>query len=192
MLELTIGLILLGLGAAVTIFLLITVPKKSNKNVVDVNLKDSNQQKTPEEQLIVETIKELNSSLDDTYKNASKKVKTAATSTGILSSWYDKNKYDCSYACGYTNHAYGSDVWTLPRWDRDPDFIRRNMHSWGNYIQFYLGSKDDFDVLDDIKMGDIAYLRYDDEFYIYLGKDFGWESYTSDNYLKLWERIENK
>lgn len=191
MLELTIGLILLGLGAAITTILLVTVPKKSNKNVVvDVELEDSNQEKTPEEQLLIDSIKELTSSLGDTYKNASKKVEK--TATGTLSSWYDKNKYDYSIAYGYNNHAYGSDVWTLPRWDKDPNFIRRNMHSWGRYIQFYLTSKDDFDVLDDINLGDIAYLKQDDEFYIYLGKDVGWEYYTSDNYLKLWEHIENK
>ena len=191
MLELTIGLILLGLGAAITTVLLVIVPKKSNKNVVvDVTLEDSNKQKTPEERLLTDAIKELTSILDDTYKNASKKIEKAAT--GTLSSWYDENKYNCSYACGYNNHAHGSDVWTLPRWDRDPNFIRRNMHSWGKYIQFYLTSKDDFDVLDDIKMGDIAYLKHDNEFYIYLGKDAGWEYYTPDNYLKLWEHIENK
>ena len=191
MLELTIGLILLGLGAAITIVLLVTVPKKSNKNVViDIELEDSNQQKTPEEQLLIDTIKDLTSSLDDTYKNASKKVEKAAT--GTLSSWYNKNNYNYSIACGYNNQAYGSNVWTLPRWDKDPNFIKRNMHNWGKYIQFYLTSKDDFDVLDDINLGDIAYLKQDDEFYIYLGKDVGWEYYTSDNYLKLWEHIENK
>ena len=190
MLELTVGLILLGLGAAVTTILLVTVPKKSNKNIVDANLKDSNRQKTSEEQLLIDTIKELNSTLSHTYTNASKKVEKAAT--GTLSSWYDKNKYNCSYACGYTNNAYGSDVWTIPRWDRDPNFIRRNMHNWSNYIQFYLGSKDDFDVLDDVKVGNIAYLKNDDEFYIYLGKAFGWESYTSANYLNLWEHIESE
>ena len=191
MIELTIGLILLGLGAAITTILLVTVPKRSNKNVVvDVELKDSNQEKTPEEQLLIDSIKELTSSLGDTYKNTFKKVEKAAT--GTLSSCYDKNKYDYSIAYGYNNHAYGSDVWTLPRWDREPNFIRRNMHSWGKYIQFYLTSKDDFDVLDDINLGDIAYLKQDDEFYIYLGKDAGWEYYTSDNYLKLWEYIESK
>lgn len=191
MLELTVGLILLGLGAAITIVLLVTVPKKSNKNaVVDVNLKDSNRNKIPEEQPFIDAIKELNSSLSDTYKNTSKKIASAAT--GTLGSWYDKNKANCSYACGYASHAYGSDVWTLPRWDRDPNFIRRNMHNWNYYIQFYLTSKDDFDVLDDINLGDIAYLKQDDEFYIYLGKDAGWEYYTSDNYLKLWEYVENK
>ena len=191
MIELTIGLILLGLGAAITTVLLITVPKKSNKNVVvDVELEDSNQQKIPEEQLLIDATKELTSSLDDTYKNASKKVEKAAT--GTLSSWYDKDKYNCSFAYGYNNHACGSGVWTLPRWDKDPNFIRRNMHSWGRYIQFYLTSKDDFDLLDDIHLGDIAYLTHDDEFYIYLGKDAGWEYYTSDNYSKLWEYIENK
>ena len=47
-------------------------------------------------------------------------------------------------------------------------------------------------MLDDINLGDIAYLKQDDEFYIYLGKDVGWEYYTSDNCLKLWEHIENK
>ena len=190
MLELTVGLILLGLGAAITTVLLVAVPKKSNKNVVDVELKDSNQQKTSEEQLLIDTIKELNSSLADTCKNASEKVEKAATDT--LSSWYNKNRYDYSTSYRYNNHACGSDVWTLPRWDRDPNFIRRNMHNWSNYIQLYLSSKDDFDVLDDIKMGDIAYLKQDDEFYIYLGKNAGWEYYTSDNYLKLWEYIESK
>ena len=81
--------------------------------------------------------------------------------------------------------------YTVPRWDRDPIFIRRNMHNWQRYIQFYLESKSGLMFIkDDAKIGDIAYIKEDDWFYI-LDQDEEWVDYTSDNYQELWSHIES-
>ena len=190
--------ILLFIGIAICIiFILIpkkakTGEKKAKKVMLDDRNKDSGELYKLSDVINATLLDKYSKDLaNDTIEEASERISKnlfASNICGTRSS--TSNNY--SHCTGYLNETYRSDVWTLPRWDRDPNFIRRNMHSWSNYIQFYLNSKDDFDVLDDVKMGDIAYLKHDDEFYIYLGKDAGWEYYTPDNYLKLWEYIENK
>ena len=190
--------ILLFIGIAICI-IFILIPKKTgidekkSKNAnIDGRNNDSEELYKLSDAINATLLDKYSKDLaSDTIEEASKRISESLFASNICGTRSStSNNY--SHCTGYLNKAYGSDVWTLPRWDRDPNFIRRNMYSWSNYIQFYLTSKDDFDVLDDVKMGDIAYLKHDDEFYIYLGKDTGWEYYTSDNCLELWEYIENK
>ena len=197
-LGITVASILLFIGIAICIiFILIpkkakTGEKKAKKVILDDRNKDS-------EGLLFDAInatlldKYSKDLASDTIEEASERISKSlfADDSPIIYGTRNSTSYDYSYATGYLNGAYGKMSYTVPRWDRDPIFIKRNMHNWQRYIQFYLESKTGLTfVKDDAKIGDIAYIKEDDWFYI-LNSDREWVDYTSDNYQELWSEIED-
>lgn len=198
-LSITVASILLFIGIAICI-IFIFIPKKARtgeKQAKKVKLDDRNK----DSEGLYKLSDAINATLDkyskdlasDTIEEASERISKSlfAADSPVIYGTKNSTSYNYSYATGYLNRAYEQMSYTVPRWDRDPIFIRRNMHNWQRYIQFYLESKANLTFIkDDAKIGDIAYIKEDDWFYI-LDQDEEWVDYTSDNYQELWSHIES-
>lgn len=199
-LGITVASILLFIGIVICI-IFILIPKKAktgDKQVKKVKLDDRNKDSgglyklsdAINATLLDKYSKDLAS---DTIKEASERISKNLFSddSPIICGTGNSASYGYSYATGYLSGAYGKMSYPVPRWDRDPIFIKRNMHNWQQCIQFYLESKADLlFIKDDAKVGDIAYTKEDDWLYI-LNQDKEWIDYTSDNYQELWSKIED-
>ena len=192
--------ILLFIGIAICI-IFILIPKKAKtdeKKAKKVMLDDRNKDSGGLYKLsdaINATLDKYNKDLaSDTVEEASERISKSlfADDSPIVYGTKNSTSYGYSYATGYLSGAYGKMSYTVPRWDRDPIFIKRNMHNWQRYIQFYLESKANLTFIkDDAKIGDIAYIKEDDWFYI-LNQNKEWVDYTSDNYQELWCEIDSE
>ena len=192
--------ILLFIGIAICI-IFILIPKKTgidekkSKNAnIDGRNKDSEELYKLSDAINATLLDKYSKDLaSDTIEEASERIskRLFADDPPIIYGTKNSTSYGYSYATGYLSGAYGKMSYTVPRWDRDPIFIKRNMHNWQRYIQFYLESKAGLlFVTADAKIGDIAYIKEDDWFYI-LDSDGEWVDYTSDNYQELLSHIES-
>lgn len=200
-LGITVASILLFIGIAIcTIFILIPkktgIDEKKSKNAnIDGRNKDSEELYKLSDAINATLLDKYNKDLaSDTIEEASERISKSlfADDPPIIYGTKNSTSYGYSYATGYLSGAYGKMSYTVPRWDRDPIFIKRNMHNWQRYIQFYLESKSGLMFIkDDAKIGDIAYIKEDDWFYI-LNQNKEWVDYTSDNYQELWCEIDSE